>query len=96
LLDGSGVEEVTMGFEVGVEQRNAIRGWVCGRWGTPFLKCRGGGKFLARKWAGGWKKEVGTKVFCTDMEGTKNIYCKFDGKKERRERNGRFTRGDYL
>jgi hypothetical protein len=41
------------------------------------------------------KREVGTKVFCTHVEGTKNIYCKFDGKK-RRERNGRFTSGDYL
>jgi hypothetical protein len=50
--------------------------------GTPFLKYRGGGKLLARKWAGGWKKVVGTKVFCTHMEGTKNIYCKFDGKRE--------------
>jgi hypothetical protein len=43
----------------------------------------------------GGKKEMGMKVFCTQLEGTKNIHCKFDGKK-RREQNGRFTSGDYL
>jgi hypothetical protein len=31
--------------------------------GTLFLKCRGGGKLLAQKWAGGWKKRGGNESF---------------------------------
>jgi hypothetical protein len=81
---------------VGGEQGTELGDGYAGGGGTPFLKCRGGGKLLAPKWAGGWKtKEVGTKFFGTQVEGTKTIHCKFDWKKQR-ERNGRFTSGDYL
>jgi hypothetical protein len=83
LLDGSGVEEAAMGFEVGGERRNTIRGWVCGRWGHAVFKVSWGRQIVSAKMGGRVeKKEVGMKIFCTHVEGMKNIYCKFDGKKE--------------
>jgi hypothetical protein len=96
LLDGSGVEEVTMGFEVGGEQRNAIRGWVCGRWGHAVFKVSWGRQIVSAKMGGRVEKKRWEQKFSVHTWREQKTFIVNLMEKKRRERNGRFTSGDCL
>jgi hypothetical protein len=60
--------------------------------GTEFMREVGvGGKLLAPNWAGVWENKRGKRKF--SVEGRKNIYCKFDGKKIGGNRTGGLQAG---